>query len=85
MLGVVDGLVEMWINDCGTNGACTGTPTLRTRMTNVAFDRNQTGCTTAPCKIEVLWFENWANPGSTGTGYFDQLKVSKAGPIGFMP
>jgi hypothetical protein len=78
-----DGLIEMWINDCGTNGVCSGSPTLRTRMTNVAFDRNQTGCTTSPCKIEVLWFENWANPGSTGTGYVDQIKAAKVGPVGF--
>jgi hypothetical protein len=79
-----DGLIEMWINDCGTTGVCTGTPTLRTRMQNVAFDRNQSGCLTSPCEIDVLWFENWANPGSTGTGYFDQIKVSRAGPVGFM-
>jgi hypothetical protein len=53
-------------------------------MTNVAFDRNQTGCLTTPCRIEVLWFENWANPASSGTGYVDQIKASKVGPIGFM-
>jgi hypothetical protein len=75
----------MWINDCGTNGVCSGTPTLRTHLINVGFDRNQTGCETSPCQIEALWFENWANPASTGTGYFDQIKVSKAGPVGFMP
>jgi hypothetical protein len=79
-----DGLIEMWVNDCGSNGVCSGSPTLRTRMTNVAFDRNQIGCTTSPCKIEVAWFESWANPTSTGTGYLDQIKISKAGPIGFM-
>jgi hypothetical protein len=75
----------MWINDCGADGVCGGTPTLRTRMTNVAFDRDQPGCLMSPCRIEVLWFENWANPGSIGTGYLDQIKLSKAGPIGFMP
>jgi hypothetical protein len=82
---VSDGLIDMWINDCGTDGVCSGTPTLRTHLTNVGFDRNQSGCQTSPCKIETLWFENWANPASTGTGYLDQIKVSKAGPIGFMP
>jgi len=81
---VSDGLIDMWINDCGTNGVCTGTPTLRTHLTNVGFDRNQTGCLASPCKIETVWFENWANPGSIGTGYLDQIKVSKTGPIGFM-
>lgn len=80
-----DGLIEMWINDCGDTGVCTGTPTLRTRMTNVAFNRNQTGCTTNPCQVEVLWFENWANPGSIGTNYYDQIIASRSGPIGFMP
>ncbi|HWA16939.1 MAG TPA: hypothetical protein VG817_10925, partial [Gemmatimonadales bacterium] len=78
-----DGLIEIWINDCGANGVCTGSPTLRTRMTNVSFDRNQSGCKTSPCKIETLWFENWANPKSAGTSYLDQIKVSKAGMIGF--
>ena len=82
---VADGLIDMWINDCGTDGVCSGTPTLRTHLTNVAFDRNQTGCTTTPCQIEALWFENWANPGSSGTGYLDQIKAAKVGPIGFMP
>jgi hypothetical protein len=80
-----DGLIEIWINECGATGICTGAPTLRSRLTNVGFDRNQSGCLTSPCKVETLWFENWANPGSRGTAYLDQIKVSKAGPIGFVP
>jgi hypothetical protein len=84
--GVVgDGLIEMWINDCGTSGQCTGSPTLRTRMENVSFNRNQSGCLTTPCRVEVLWFENWANPPSTGTNKYDQIVASRTGPIGFMP
>ncbi len=82
---VGDGLIEMWIDDCGTDGACTGSPTLRTQMTNVVFDRNQLGCTTTPCQVEVLWWENWANPASAGIPFYDQMVVSKVGPIGFMP
>lgn len=76
-----DGLIEVSIDDCGAGGVCNGPPTLRTRMANVAFNRNQTGCTTAPCRVEVLWFENWANPPSTGTAYYDQVVVSRA-PLG---
>lgn len=82
---VADGLIEMYINDCGTSGQCSGSPTLRTRLEGVAFDRNQSGCEDSPCRIEILWLENWANPGSIGSSYYDQIVASKAGPIGFMP
>jgi hypothetical protein len=78
--GVANGVWEVWINNCGTSGtSCTGTPTLRARHTNVLWrivgDNSQVGS---------LWLENWANPGGTGTTYYDQIKVSKVGPIGFM-
>lgn len=79
-----DGTIEIWIDDCGADGlGCTGSPTLRYQNTAVAFDRNQAGCSTSPCKIEALWFENWANPVSTGTSYLDQIRVQTTGPIGF--
>jgi hypothetical protein len=77
--GAKDGVWEVWVNDCGTNGlGCTGTPTLRMRRTDVNWGRTSTND-----KIGSLWWENWANPPSVGTNYIDQIKVSKVGPIGF--
>lgn len=75
-----DGLLEVWIDNCGPNGlGCAGTPTLRMRHANVRFDRQ-----TANDLIGSVWFENWGNLGSIGEAYKDQIKVSKVGPIGFM-
>jgi hypothetical protein len=34
--------------------------------------------------IRVLWFEAWSNPVSRGERYWDQIKVARVGPIGFM-
>jgi len=74
-----DGVLEMWLDDCGTDGLqCTGTPTLRLRRTDVRYDRNS-----SLERIGSLWWENWANPPSVGTEYYDQIKVATVGPIGF--
>jgi hypothetical protein len=79
--GQPDGLLEVWLDDCAIDGRqCVGTPTLRLRRTDVKFNRNS-----LDEKLGSIWWENWANPGSTGTEYYDQIKVSKAGPIGFAP
>jgi hypothetical protein len=74
------GLVELWINDCGVGGdSCGVSPTLRTRMTGLNLPGNSHGS-----MIETIWMENWANPASSGTGpLWDQVKVSRVGPIGF--
>lgn len=78
--GVSDGIWEAWIDNCGPNGTgCTGTPTLRARHTNVVW-RNSGDSS----QIGSLWMENWANPGSVGETYYDQIKVSRVGPIGFL-
>jgi hypothetical protein len=76
-----NGTVELWINDCGTGGtSCGSSPILRTRMTGVSLPGNSNGS-----QIQTVWLENWSNPSSSGTGpYWDQLKVSTNGPIGFM-
>lgn len=82
--GAANGLIELWVNDCGATGVCRGAPTLRTRLQGITFDRSQPRCQTTPCRIEVLWFENWANPVSQGTAWLDQIKVSKGGMVGFV-
>jgi len=77
--GQRNGVLEMWLDNCGSAGTgCTGTPTKRMSRTNVLYNRSSTSE-----KIGSIWWENWANPGSTGTNYIDQIKVSKVGPIGF--
>jgi hypothetical protein len=75
-----NGTVELWINDCGTAGtSCGAAPILRTRLTGISLPGNSNGS-----QIETIWLENWANPASSGTGpYWDQIKVSRVGPIGF--
>lgn len=75
-----NGTVELWINDCGPSGTtCGPMPLLRTQRTGIALPGNSNGN-----QIETIWLENWANPASVGTGpYWDQLKVSTKGPIGF--
>lgn len=77
--GVADGVFELWLNDCGTNGnSCGASPTLRARHTDIQYVGP--GDNT---KIGSLWLENWANPATSGVEYYDQFKVSKTGPIGF--
>ena len=79
--GQSDGVLEFWANDCGTTG-CSGTPTLRARHTNVNW-----GKTLSNGGIGTLWWENWANSadgqGSQGTEWYDRIKVSRGGAIGF--
>lgn len=80
-----DGVLQLWVDDCGTDGtSCTGSPTLRFNRSNVAFDREQALCSSSPCQLGMVWLENWANPGSTGIAYWDQIVVATDGPIGFM-
>jgi len=77
-----NGIFQLWINDCGTNGlGCTGTPTLRSSFTNVGWIG---GSSTTSTVVGSAWFDIWGNPSDVGTMYIDQLIVSKAGPIGFM-
>lgn len=78
--GQANGVYELWMDDCGTDGlACSGTPTLRARHTTVQWQGP-----TDNKQIMSVWFENWANPPSFGTELYDQIIVSKTGPIGFM-
>jgi hypothetical protein len=82
--GVSNGIYEMWMDDCGTSGTlCTGTPTLRLRHTTAFF---RDSGTEKNFDVGAIWLENWANAGSQGTLYYDQMVVRKgsAGLIGFM-
>jgi len=77
-----DGVLELWVDDCGASGtACTGTPTLRMRHTNVKFSVPDTS---NGSKVGTIWFENWGNLGSIGVASRDQIIASRTGPIGFM-
>lgn len=78
--GQSDGIFELWVDNCGPTGtACPATPTLRIRRTDVRNARTSTNEL-----IRVLWFEAWANPRSGGERYWDQIKVARVGPIGYM-
>ncbi len=77
--GQANGIWELWLNDCGTNGVCTGTPTLRSHYTTVQWQGP-----TDNKQIKSIWFENWANPGSVGTELYDQIMVKTNGQIGFV-
>jgi len=74
-----DGRLRVWVNDCGAAGtACGASATLRLDRQNMSWNRNSSGE-----MLGALWWENWANPGSSGTSYIDQIVVSRTGPIGF--
>ncbi len=76
--GSYDGIYEMWMNDCGANGICSGTPTLRAQYKNVKFRSASEG----HYHMGGIWIENWGNAGSIGTTYYDQIYVATR-PIGF--
>src|SRR5262249_44920646 len=82
--GNADGVFELWINNCGAGGtACGANPVLRARYTNVNW-----GKTASNGGIGSIWMEDWANNGdsvgSTGTEWYDNVKVSAVGPIGLV-
>ena len=77
--GQADGVMELWVDNCGQNGlGCTGPGTLRSRYTNRVV-RNLVAQT-----LQVLWLENRANPRSNGEEYYDQMIASskRIGPMG---
>jgi len=83
--GVANGVWEMWTNDCGTNGVCAGSPTLRARHTNVMWRASGDNA-----QMGSIWLENWSAPANLGAQYpsigeefYDNVKVSRVGPIGF--
>jgi hypothetical protein len=72
-------VVELWVNDCGPSGTtCGPAPILRTRYTG-NLPGNSKGS-----QIQTVWLENWTGVTSSGSGpYWDQIKASTVGPIGF--
>ena len=86
--GVRNGVLEVWIHDCGTTGTlCTGTPTLRARYTNVGWSGVSSSGFASPrhdAGFGVLFLDIWGNPSDGGTILFDNIKVAKVGPIGFL-
>jgi hypothetical protein len=77
--GLNDGVLELWMDNCGVDGrGCTAPGTLRMRYTNALFrvagDNSLIGS---------IWLENWANPPSSGEMYYDQIVASRAriGPM----
>ena len=74
-----DGVYDLWMDDCGTNGlGCTGPGTLRAHWTGRPFRGSSSH------HIREVWFNNWANPGSIGNNYLDQIIVAtrRIGPMG---
>lgn len=75
------GVLELWVNDCGTNPAslnCGPTPILRTRYTGLNLPGDP-----GDGLIDSIYHETWSNAASGSGPYHDQLKVSLSGPIGF--
>lgn len=82
-VGNADGIFQLWGNNCGPNGtSCGAAPILRTSHSVIPW-----GKTASNGGIGDVWWENWANndlgQGSLGTELYDQIKVSRVGPIGF--
>ena len=90
--GQNDGVFELWMDSCGPDGnSCPVMPTLRMRypgtspgLSSAENPVRVNPRTNANERIRVLWFESWANPTLSGERYWDQIKVAKVGPIGFL-
>lgn len=80
--GVYNGVYEWWMDDCGVDGRSGPTTPTRRGYYNDVLYRNSAE---SAVRLGGIWIENWANPGSTGTEYYANIIVSRAGPIGFAP
>ena len=73
-----DGILQIWADDCGLDGVSgPGSPTLRLSNTSYAWPK------ASGDKIGSLWFESWANPGSTGQSWFKNVMVRTDHSPGF--
>jgi hypothetical protein len=74
-----DGILECWADDCGTDGLSgPAFPTLRYSTSTYRWPRAN-----GADLFGNTWFENWANPGSTGTLWRKNVLCRKTGPIGY--
>lgn len=77
-----DGVFDLWMDDCGPTGnACPSSPTQRMHYNNLLYT---TAAEKASFPVGAIWLENWANAATSGTEFYDQVVVSRVGPIGFM-
>jgi hypothetical protein len=83
---VRNGTLELWADDCGTSGVCSGTPTKRMNYTNVGWRGvGDGGASTPNTDIGQIFYDIWGNATDLGTRHFDQIVLKKAnGPIGFI-
>ena len=79
--GVSNGTFQMWINDCGASGVCTGVPVLRESRTDVLY---RGASETRP--FGGIFMDIWGNPSDGGTLDIANLIVAKdeQGLIGFI-
>jgi hypothetical protein len=84
-----DGLYDLWMDDCGTNGlGCTGPGTLRATYNKYKLWGPAQLNANGGAHIRGVWQENWSNnPVSLGTTYYDQYVVAtrRIGPMNAGP
>lgn len=79
-----DGLYDLWVDDCGTNGqGCTGPGTLRTKYTTMLWWTDVQRALFGGSNIRGFWIQNYANPHNAGSTQYDQIVVrtQRVGPM----
>jgi hypothetical protein len=84
--GQYDGVFEAWLDDLGPNGTSgPATPTKRWDWSPANGNHGLMWLDSGETyTIGGIWLENWANAPSVGTEYYDNVRIAKAGPIGFV-
>jgi hypothetical protein len=84
--GQYNGVFEAWLDDLGPNGTSgPATPTKRWDWSPANGNHGLMWLDSGETyTIGGIWLENWANKASYGTEYYDNVRVAKAGPIGFV-
>ncbi len=69
--GQSDGVIEMWLDNCGANGrGCTMVPTLRLRHTGLRMRSSPDRM------VNNIWLDSYARAPSSGEHYRDQIIVA---------
>ena len=77
--GFYDGVLEFWMDDCGTAGtSCPLSPTRRSYDAKVLYRSASESSMT----LDGIWIENWANAATYGSMLYDNVRVSRGGPVG---